>query len=145
MLCALILYVNAETYSSTSTSNDIFLRNFFMAGLFTLRVFARNLLRGSRLWNIFHISKSHQNFWWLLRLISRYTTYWTTATWAIYQFKFIGLFESGNTFVMLFYHKIFYFIPTFLNKSIYTWARLMLHDDIDFAAEGSSVSFWWLR
>ena len=54
MLGALILYVSGETYSLMSIPNDRFiLRNFFMAGLFTLRVFARILLRGS---NIFHIS-----------------------------------------------------------------------------------------
>ena len=34
MLCALIFYVSGGTYSLTSTSNDRFLRNFFMAGLF---------------------------------------------------------------------------------------------------------------
>ena len=34
-------------------SNDRFLRNFFMVILFTLRVSARNLLRGSRRRNIF--------------------------------------------------------------------------------------------
>ena len=33
--------------------NGRFLRNFFMAGLFTLRAFARNLLRGSPRRNIF--------------------------------------------------------------------------------------------
>ena len=31
------LYVSSGTYSLTSTPNDRFLRNFFMAGLFTLR------------------------------------------------------------------------------------------------------------
>ena len=56
MLCALILYVSDQTYSLTSTPIDRLLRNFLMAGLFTLRVFARNLLRGSRRRNIFHIS-----------------------------------------------------------------------------------------
>ena len=56
MLCALILYVSGGTYSLTSTPNDRFLRNFFMAIWFTLRAFARNLLRGSRRRNIFHIS-----------------------------------------------------------------------------------------
>ena len=56
MLCRLILYVSGGTYSLTSTPNDRFLRNFFMAGLFTLRVFARTLLRGSRQRNIFHTS-----------------------------------------------------------------------------------------
>ena len=40
--------VSGRNYSLTSTPNDRFLRNFLMAGLFTLRVFARNLLRGSR-------------------------------------------------------------------------------------------------
>ena len=55
MLCALILYVSGGTYSLTSTLIDRFLSNFFMAGLFTLRVFVRNLLRGNRRRNIFHI------------------------------------------------------------------------------------------
>ena len=40
-------------YSLTSTPNDRFLRNLFMAGLFTLRVFTRYPLRGNRLRNIF--------------------------------------------------------------------------------------------
>ena len=73
ILCALILYVNGETYCLTSTPNDRFLRNFFMAGLFTLRVFARNLLRGNRRRNIFHISFLMSFLGiepWLLRLIS---------------------------------------------------------------------------
>ena len=61
MLCALILYVSGGTYSLTSTPNDRFLRNFFVAGLFTLRVFDRNLLReevDEEIFFIFH-------FWWL--------------------------------------------------------------------------------
>ena len=37
-----------KTYSLTSTPKDRFLKNFFIANLFTLRVFASNLLRGSR-------------------------------------------------------------------------------------------------
>ena len=45
--------MSGGTYSLTSTPNDRFLRNFFMAGLFTLRVIARNLLGGSRRRNIF--------------------------------------------------------------------------------------------
>ena len=32
MLCTLILYVSGATYSLTSTSNDRFLKYFFMAG-----------------------------------------------------------------------------------------------------------------
>ena len=48
MLYGLILYVSCGTY---------LLRNFFIAGLFTLRVFARNLLRGIRRRNIFFISR----------------------------------------------------------------------------------------
>ena len=43
MLRVLILYMSG-------------LKNFFMSILFTLRVFARNLLRGSHRRNIFHIS-----------------------------------------------------------------------------------------
>ena len=39
-----------------STSNDRFLRSFFIAGLITLRVFARNLLKESRRRNIFIFS-----------------------------------------------------------------------------------------
>ena len=38
--------------SLTLAPNDRFLRNFFMTGLFTLRVFARNLLSGNRRRNI---------------------------------------------------------------------------------------------
>ena len=52
--------MSGGTYSLTSTPNNRFLRNFLMAGLFTLRVFVRNPLRGSRRINIFHISF----FWW---------------------------------------------------------------------------------
>ena len=55
MLFALILYVSGWTYSLTSTPKDRFLRNFLMAALFTLRVFARNLLRGNRRRNTFRI------------------------------------------------------------------------------------------
>ena len=40
------------TYRLTSSPNYRFLRNFFMTGLFTLRVVARNLLRGNRQRNI---------------------------------------------------------------------------------------------
>ena len=47
-----------RSYSLTSTANARFLRNFFMAGLFTVRVFTRNLPRGNRRRNIlfFYIS-----------------------------------------------------------------------------------------
>ena len=48
----LILYINGGTYSLQSTD---FLRNFSWQFLFTLRVFARNLLRGNRQRNIFRI------------------------------------------------------------------------------------------
>ena len=44
MLCVLILYISGRTYSSKSTPNDRFLEKLFMAILFILRVFARNLL-----------------------------------------------------------------------------------------------------
>ena len=52
--------------------------NFFMAGLFALRVFTRNLLRGCHRINIFHISFLMTDLGYeprLLRLISRHTTY----------------------------------------------------------------------
>ena len=50
------LYMSGAIYCLTSTQNDRFLRNFFMAGLFTLRLFAGNLLRGNRRRNIFLFS-----------------------------------------------------------------------------------------
>ena len=56
-----ILYASGLTYSLTSTPSDRFLRNFFMAGLFTFRVLARNLLRGNRRRNIFF----YLLFWYL--------------------------------------------------------------------------------
>ena len=59
------------------------LRNFFMTGLFTLRVFDRNLLRGCRRINIF-FSYFAFGVWpglWThaLRLISKHTAYETTC------------------------------------------------------------------
>ena len=48
MLCVLILYISGGTYSLKSTPNDRFFEKLLMAILFTLRVFARNLLRGNR-------------------------------------------------------------------------------------------------
>ena len=41
--CINFIYVSGGIYSSKSIPNDRFLRKFFMAGLFTFRVFARNL------------------------------------------------------------------------------------------------------
>ena len=54
-----VVYVNfmtGEIYSLKSTSYDRFLRSFFMAILFTLRAFKRNLLKWSRRRNIFIFS-----------------------------------------------------------------------------------------
>ena len=56
MLCVLILYISGGTYSLKSTPNDRFFEKLFMTILFTLRVFARNLLRGNRWRNTFRIS-----------------------------------------------------------------------------------------
>ena len=56
MLCVLNLYISGGTYSLKSTSNDRFFEKLFMAILFTLRVFARNLLRGNRRRNTLSIS-----------------------------------------------------------------------------------------
>ena len=55
MLCVLILYISGGTYSLKSTPNDRF-EKLFTTILFTLRVFARNLLRGNRRRNTFRIS-----------------------------------------------------------------------------------------
>ena len=49
VLCSLILYVSGETYSLTSTPNyRFFWKTFSWQFLFTLRLFARNLLSGNR-------------------------------------------------------------------------------------------------
>ena len=66
---AFILYVSGGIYSLTSPPNDRFFNNLCggtyrltetsLAGLFTLRVFARNLLRKNRRRNIFF----HISFW----------------------------------------------------------------------------------
>ena len=81
MLCALILYVSGGTHSLKSIRTTKFLRNFFMVGLYTLRVFARNLLRGSHRRNIF--SYFIFDDWLGIRtqaFASNKPTYWTTAT-----------------------------------------------------------------
>ena len=56
MLCVLILYISGGTYSLQSAPNDRFFEKLFMEICFTLRVFARNLLRGNRRRNPFRIS-----------------------------------------------------------------------------------------
>ena len=64
-----------------------------MAGLFTFRVFARNLLKRSRQRNIFHISFLMTDLGYeprLLHLISRHTTYQTTATSKLCQLLLIS-------------------------------------------------------
>ena len=53
MLCVFILNISGRTYILKSTPNDRFYKKFFMAILFTIRVFARNLLRGNCRRNIF--------------------------------------------------------------------------------------------
>ena len=82
MLFALILYMSGETYSLTPTSNDKFFKKFFMAALFTLKVFVRNLRRGSRRRNffifLFDVWPGFRTR--AVRVISQYTTYDTTAT-----------------------------------------------------------------
>ena len=56
MLCVLILYISGRTYSLKSTPNDRFFEKLFTAILFTLRIFARNLMIGNRRRNTFRIS-----------------------------------------------------------------------------------------
>ena len=83
MLCALILYECGGAYSLTSAPNDRFLRNLFMAGLFALRVFAGNLLRGNRQKNKFHISFLMTDLGYefrLLRLIRPRRLQWPVIT-----------------------------------------------------------------
>ena len=55
MLCVLILYRSGGTYSLKSILNDRFLRKFSRQFYFTLRVFAKSLLRGNRWRNTFRI------------------------------------------------------------------------------------------
>ena len=74
MLCLLTLYMSGGIYSLKSTPNDWFLEKLFMAILFTLRVFAKNLLRGNRRRNIFSyfVLISNLGFWTeAFRLISQ--------------------------------------------------------------------------
>ena len=52
----LILYINGETYSLKTIPNGKFEKSLFMAVLITLRVSARNLLKGNRRINTFCIS-----------------------------------------------------------------------------------------
>ena len=61
MLRALILFISGGTYSLKTTPNDRFFEKLFMAVFITLRVFARNLLRGNR---------RRSNFWIFFRRIS---------------------------------------------------------------------------
>ena len=56
VVCVNFIHKCRGTYSLKSTPNDRFLEKLFMAILFTLRVFARNLLRGNRRRNTFLIS-----------------------------------------------------------------------------------------
>ena len=56
MLCALILCKSGPTYSLKSTPIDRFLRSFSWQFYLLLRVFAKNLLRGSRRRSIFIFS-----------------------------------------------------------------------------------------
>ena len=44
MLCMITFNMSAGTHILKSTPNDGFFSNFFMAGFFTLRVIARNLM-----------------------------------------------------------------------------------------------------
>ena len=61
VMCVNFIRERRDLEFNVDSERQIFLRNFFMAVLFTLRVFARNLLRGSRRRNIFFI----YHFWWL--------------------------------------------------------------------------------
>ena len=79
--CALIcvLYMSEGSYSLKQTLNDRFLSSFLWHDYFTIRVFARNLLRASRRRNILlyfvQLEMPNQGF-----ESSQYTTCWTTVT-----------------------------------------------------------------
>ena len=105
MLYVLILYVSNWTYSLKSTTNDRFLRSFFMAILFALRVFVRNLLTGTRRRNILFI----YSFWCL--------------TWALNQ----GVTSDKPTYYLLNYSNmdwlnLFYIITHLVLISKIGWA-----------------------
>ena len=109
MLCVLILYISSGTYSIKSTPNDRFLRNYFMAGLFTLIVFARNLLRGNRRKNTFRIL-----FWCLA---------WDSDPgFTSNKPKYYLLDHSGETFMIAnsvwaaIYHKLFHLTVSCMTK-----------------------------
>ena len=55
MWYVLILYISDGNYNLMSTLNERFFEKLFMAILFTLRAFVRNLLRGNRRRNTFRI------------------------------------------------------------------------------------------
>ena len=54
-VCVLIFYISGAVYCLKSTPNNRFFVKLFMAILFTLIVFAKNLLRRNRRRNIFRI------------------------------------------------------------------------------------------
>ena len=86
MLCALLFFIpkwRDLQFNVDSEGHFLFLRKSFMAGLFTLRVFARNLLRGNCRRNIFFLFRFNVQpiiRTWALRLRGQHTTYQTTAT-----------------------------------------------------------------
>ena len=79
MLCVLILYISGGTYSLKSTPNDKVIEKLFMAILFNLRAFARNLLRGDEIaeeiLSIFRLDVWPGTRTLTFRLISQHTTY----------------------------------------------------------------------
>ena len=55
VVCVNFLYISGGTYSLKSSPNGRFFEKLFIVILFTLRVYARNLLRGNRRRDIFRI------------------------------------------------------------------------------------------
>ena len=76
MVCVLILYISGETCSLKSTPTDRLFEELYMSILFTLRVFARNLLRINRiLFNfVFYFDIWPMARTLALHLISQHTT-----------------------------------------------------------------------
>ena len=97
MLCMFILYMSGGTCSLKSTPNDRFFGSHYMAILFPLRVFDKNLLRESHRRNIFFI----------------FRFCWSCLTWALNR----GLTANMRTQYLLGYGYMYVCIYT-LQKSI---------------------------
>ena len=170
MLCVLILYIcGGDLLFEVDSERQICLRNFSWQFLFTLRVFARNLLKGNRRRNTFRISfyclvwdsnsgfssnkPTHYLLDWLLQPISldydlvSYNTYVVCINFYIGSAKY------------LFFWKCFqktteYFLKFFFYLKIQSFRLIMENNFIQMAASaghavaymiGTIFDFIWVR